>query len=167
LIIKLVIIRIAKFKDLKDITDIYNRAISETVSTFDTKPKKLKEQNEWFKKHCKKYPIIVAVKNDKIVGWAALSRYSSKQGYSHTSELSLYVKKKFQGLGIGKKLMEGIIKEGKKADLHVIISRITSGNKISIDLHEAYGFSHVGILKEVGYKFGNLLDVYLMQRIYK
>ena len=49
----------------------------------------------------------------------------------------------------------------------MLISRITDGNKKSIHLHEIVGFKHVGIYKEIGYKFGKRLDVYLMEKIYK
>ena len=63
--------------------------------------------------------------------------------------------------------MEKIIQEGKKAGIHVIIARITEGNEKSIYLHKSVGFEHVGIMKEVGRKFGKILDVYLMQKIYK
>ena len=63
--------------------------------------------------------------------------------------------------------MENIIQEGKKAGLHVVIARITEGNEKSVDLHKLFGFEHVGIMKEVGIKFGKRLDVYLMQKLYK
>ena len=161
------IIRKAKLSDLQEITDIYNDAIKNTVATFDTKIKSLEEQKEWFNSHGKRYPIIVAEKDKVIVGWSALSKYSTRCAYSDTVELSLYIKEEFQGKGIGKSLMKRIIEEGKKVGLHVILARITDGNKISIHLHEMFGFEHVGILKEVGYKFDRCLDVYLMQKILK
>ena len=47
-----------------------------------------------------------------------------------------------------------------------MIARITEGNEVSIYLAESLGFEHIGIMKEVGRKFGKLLDVYLMQKIY-
>jgi len=161
------IVRKAKLCDLKEITEIYNNAIENTVATFDTKTKSLEEQIKWFNNHGKRYPIIVAEKNGDIIGWSALSKYSTKCAYADTVELSLYVKNKHQGEGIGKILMKKIIKAGEKAGLHVILVRITDGNKISIHLHEMFGFEHVGVLKEVGYKFGKCLDVYLMQKILK
>ena len=70
------------------------------------------------------------------------------------------------GKGIGKKLMESIIKKGESADLHVLIARITEGNEKSIHIHESFGFEQIGIMQEVGRKFGRLLDVFLMQKIY-
>ena len=162
----MLVIRNAMLDDLDSITKIYNDAIINTVATFDTEIKTIEEQIQWFEGHGKKNPILVAEDNGIVIGWAALSKYSTRCAYSNTAEISLYVRKKDQGKGIGKKLMESIIKEGKKAGLHVIIARITDGNKKSIHLHESVGFNHIGIMKEVGNKFGKCLDVYLMQKIY-
>jgi phosphinothricin acetyltransferase len=160
-------IRTAFEKDLDDITKIYNKAILKTVATFDTKEKSLDEQKIWFKEHGRNNPLIVAEYKDKIVGWAALSKYSTRCAYSDTAEISLYVKDEHQNKGFGKKLIKRIIQEGEKAGLHVVIARITEGNKKSIHLHKLVGFNHVGIMKEVGMKFGKRLDVFLMQKIYK
>lgn len=160
-------IRSASINDLEDITNIYNEAILKTVATFDTEEKIIGEQKKWFKEHGTKNPVLVAEENNNIIGWAALSKYSTRCAYSDTAEISLYVKDEYQGRGIGKKLMEKIIYEGEKAGLHVIIARITEGNEKSVYLHKSVGFIHVGIMKEVGMKFGKRLDVYLMQKIYK
>jgi phosphinothricin acetyltransferase len=163
----LVKIRKASLKDLKEITEIYNHAILTTVATFDTEPKTNKEQKKWFEEHGPKNPIIVAEIDKEIVGFASLSKYSTRCAYSDTAEISVYVKEKYQGKSIGKQLMKEIVDAGEKAGLHAIISRISQGNKVSVHLHEKVGFKHVGIYKEVGYKFGKRLDVYLMEKIYK
>jgi len=165
--VALVKIREASLKDLKGITEIYNHAIIHGVATFDTEPKTVEEQKKWFKEHGSKNPIIVAEKDKEIVGFASLSKYSTRCAYSDTAEISLYVKEEYQGRGIGKQLIKEIVKKGEKAGLHAIIARITEGNKISVHLHESVGFQHVGVFKEVGHKFGKRLDVYLMEKIYK
>jgi phosphinothricin acetyltransferase len=159
--------RKATIEDLKDITDIYNEAIQKTVATFDTEPKTLEQQKVWFNEHGKNNPIIVAELNGIIVGWAALSKYSTRCAYSNTAEISLYVKLEYQGKGVGRKLMDEIIKKGEKTNIHVVLARITEGNEISIHLHKSVGFENIGTMKEVGNKFGKLLDVHLMQKIYK
>jgi phosphinothricin acetyltransferase len=158
--------RDAQLRDLDEITSIYNWAILNTTATFDNNPKSIDEQIEWFNDHGKKNPIIVAELDKNIIGWASLSKWSGRCAYSDTAEISLYIKKDFIGKGFGKKLMKHIIKRGEAVDLHVLIARITEGNENSIHLHESFGFEHIGIMKEVGKKFGNLLDVYLMQKIY-
>jgi L-amino acid N-acyltransferase YncA len=160
-------IRKATIQDLDEITKIYNEAILKTVATFDTEIKSLKEQKTWFENHGSKNPILVAEQNRSVIGWASLSQWSDRCAYSDTAEISLYVQEKYQGKGIGKSLMKEIIKEGEKAGLHAVIARITQGNKLSIHLHEKFGFKHIGVMKEVGKKFGKRLDVYLMEKIYK
>ena len=159
-------IRPAALGDLKSITEIYNEAVRNTVATFDTEEKSIDEQKNWFENHGPKNPIIVAEKNNQIVGWAALSQYSNKCAYSDTAEISVYVKEEHQVKGIGKKLLQSIVKEGKKSGLHAAIARITEDNDVSIHLHESVGFKHIGVLEEVGFKFGKRLDVYLMQIVF-
>jgi phosphinothricin acetyltransferase len=159
-------IREAKTTDLNEISKIYNWAILNTTATFDTNEKSYDEQKKWFENHGGKNLIIVAELNNEIIGWAALSKYSNRCAYSDTAEISLYVKEGHMNKGIGKKLMENIIKSGKSVGLHVLIARITEGNDNSIHLHESYGFEHIGIMKEVGLKFGKRLNVFLMQKIY-
>lgn len=158
-------IRPALVTDLPAITLIYNEAIANTTATFDTEPKTYEERKVWFSDHDEKHPVIVAVELDEIVGFASLSRWSTRSAYDGTSELSVYVHHQHRGRGLGKKLMEVIIAEGKNAGLHTLISRITTDNKNSIHIHELYGFTNIGTMKEVGNKFGRLLDVALMQKI--
>ena len=123
--------------------------------------------NDWFNDHSLKNPVIVVELNNKIIAWASLSKYDTKKAYSDTSELSLYVKKDFQGRGIGKKLIKTILDKGKIAGLHAIISRVTDGNSASIYLHEKFGFKKIGTLKEVGKKFGKILDVHIYEKLLK
>jgi L-amino acid N-acyltransferase len=160
-------LRSARIEDLDSITEIYNEAIIKTAATFDTEMKTTDEQKKWFDDHGSKNPILVAELNGIIVGWASLSKWSDRCAYSDTAEISLYVREDHQGKGIGRRLIESIIEEGKSAGLHTIIARITEGNEPSIHLHQSVGFAPIGTMKEVGCKFGKRLDVFLMQKIYK
>lgn len=159
-------IRRASIKDLETIKDIYNEAILTTDATFDTEPKTVAEQRSWFKEHGKRNPIVVAVMDGMICGWASLSKWSNRCAYDDTAEISVYVKKEYHNRGIGKSLMINVLDEGEKVGLHTVISRITDGNAVSIRLHEELGFQHIGIMKEVGKKFDKMLDVCMMQKIY-
>ncbi len=161
------IIRKANLTDLEAITEIYNDAILNTVATFDTQSKTMKEQREWFNSHDSKHPIMVIEKETDIIGWASLSEWSDRCAYSLAAEISIYIKKEYRGKGFGKRLLEAILQEGRKVGLHTVIARIVEGNKTSVHLFESFGFNHIGILKEVGRKFNKLLDVHLMQKIFK
>ncbi len=161
-----IIIKRAVTKDLKAITDIYNEAILTTDATFDTELKTLAEQKVWFADHGPRNPILVALSDGIVCGWASLSKWSTRCAYADTAEISVYVTESYRGQGVGKLLMKRILKEGDEVGLHTVLSRITGGNTVSIHLHEKFGFEHIGIMKEVGKKFDKILDVYMMQKIY-
>jgi len=163
----MLIIRCATMSDLGALTEIYNEAILRTVATFDTKPKTVEEQKPWFESHDSKHPIFVAELDSVVIGWASLSKWSDRCAYSDTAEISVYVKEDHRGKEIGKKLMHEILDQGQKEGLHTVIARIAEFNEVSIHLHEVFGFQHVGTMRQVGRKFGKLLDVQLMQKIYE
>ena len=127
----------------------------------------MKEQKEWFRSHDSKHPILVVEESPNILGWASLSEWSDRCAYSLAAEISLYIKKEYRGKGFGKRLLEAILQEGRKVGLHTVIARIAEGNEISVHLFESFGFKYIGILKEVGRKFGKLLYVHLMQKIFE
>ena len=159
-------IRPATVEDLKAITDIYNEAIMTTDATFDLEPKTEEEQGIWLAGHDLMHPVLVAELGGVVIGWASLSEWSPRAAYAGTAEISLYIKAEFRGKGAGRKLLEDIMQEGERVGLHTVLARITTGNAVSIHLHESLGFEQVGVMREVGQKFGGKLDVLIMQRIY-
>lgn len=162
-----VTLRAAQPGDLSAITRIYNDAVLNTTATFDTQPKTDAEQLRWFNQHRQaRHPIVVAECVGEILGWASLSRYSDRCAYSDTAEVSVYVAARVRGQGIGRKLLALALETGRQAGLHSAIARIVEGNVASVRLHESLGFSHVGTMREVGRKFGRLLDVQIMQLIF-
>lgn len=159
------IIRKAVLNDLQAMTDIYNDAILNSVATFDTEPKTNEEQQEWFLQHGGRYPLLVAEINGVVVGWVSLSEWSGRCAYADTVELSIYVHQAYRRKGIGKQMLAGVIEEARRKQLHSIIARIESSNEIIIRMCGVQGFTHIGIMKEVGRKFNRLLDVAIMQKI--
>ena len=158
--------RTATITDIPAITAIYNEAIQHTLATFDTTQKTPEEMKVWLRHHGPKNPCMVGEHEGSIIGWAALSQWSDRCAYDDTAEVSVYITEPYRGKGFGKQLFHDILVAGKKAGIHAVIARITEGNKISINLHKKEGFFPVGIMKEVGLKFGKRLDVHLMQLIY-
>ncbi|MFB3891867.1 MAG: N-acetyltransferase family protein [Phycisphaerae bacterium] len=160
-------IRPATEADLQAILDIYNDAVAKTVATFDTQPRTMADHRRWFAEHGRQHPILVAEEGGRVIGWASVSRYSGRCAYDGTAEASLYVEEAGRGRGVGRQLLGAIIAAGRQAGLHTIISRIAVGNDASVHLHEAFGFQTVGVMREVGFKFGRYVDVVVMQLIYR
>ena len=160
-------IRPATEKDVAAITEIYNDAILNTTATFDTEIKTIDHQMQWFHSHDQSHPVLIAEIKGSVIGWSSLSKWSDRCAYDSTAEVSVYVHKDFRNQGIGKRLLELLTLEGEQRGLHTLISRISEGNEQSIYLHERLGFEHIGVMKEVGNKFGKLLSVHMMQKVFK
>ncbi len=159
-------IRPATTDDLAVINGIYNQSVRASVFAFDLVEKTVDERHQWFSQHNEQYPIIVAQDDEAVLGWASLSPWSSHGAYFCTVELSVFVDETHQGLGVGKMLLREIVARAEALDYHTVIARITGGNEASLHMHRALGFEHIGVMKEVGRKFGQWLDVHLMQKIF-
>lgn len=160
-----VTIRRAELTDASAIADIYNEAILTTTATFDTEPKSAQERMQWLHSHDDRHPVLVAAVDGRVVGWASLTRWSERRAYDDTAETSFYVLSTHRGRGIGRKLKDAIIVEARRLRYHTLIARVAEGSQESMHLNDSAGFVHVGTLKEVGRKFGRLLDVHIMQKM--
>ena len=156
-------IRRAEPADLEAIAEIYNEAILTTTATFDTQPKTAAERLPWFQTHDAGHPILVAMIDGQVVGWSSLTRWSDRPAYNGTAEVSFYVKSEFRGRGLGRLLKGAIIDEARRLKFHTLIARVAEGSNESLHLNECFGFKHVGTMKQVGRKFGRLLDVQILQ----
>ncbi len=158
-------VRLALPADLGAITDIYNDAILSTTATFDTEPRSAAEQQAWFRSHGGRFAVLVADLDGVVAGWTSLSRWSDRPAYDDTAETSVYVRREYRGRGIGRMLEEAVIDHARRFRFHTLIARIAGESTESLRLHESLGFVHVGTMKEVGRKFGRLLDVHMLQKM--
>jgi phosphinothricin acetyltransferase len=156
-----IIIRAAEHRDLLYLVDIYNYEVEHSTATLDINPQTSEQRHEWLIAHnVKNHPLIVAEADNKVVGYASLSPYREKEGYSCTVELSIYVSTNFRKHGVASILLASIIDLARKdPSIHTIISIITEGNEASANLHKKFGFSLCGTVKEAGYKFGRFIDI--------
>ena len=154
-------IRIARREDLQQLLDIYNYEVVHGVATLDLQPKSLEEWERWFDAHnIKNHPLLVAEQAGRVAGYASLSPYRSKEAYRSTVELSIYIGPGFRRQGVATALMEAILREARQdPETHTVVSVITDGNEASRKLHEKFGFTYCGAIREVGMKFGRYLDI--------
>jgi L-amino acid N-acyltransferase YncA len=158
-------IRPARLEDLPRLTEIYNYAVLNTTATFDLEARTVEDRRTWFEQHGERYPLIVAEESGTVWGYCGILPYRSKPAYARTVEISVYVHPDAHGKGIGSRLMEEMICLARALGYHVIVAGITGGNEVSFRLHRRFGFECVGILREVGYKFGEWQDVHFYQLI--
>lgn len=158
------IIRDATEADLPAILAIYNHAVAETTAIWNEILIDLENRRAWLEaRRARGFPVLVAIHDGKVAGYASYGDWRAFDGYRHTVEHSVYVEKSQHGRGIGKALMAALIERARAAGVHVMIAAIEAGNQGSIALHEKLGFTLVGIHREVGRKFGRWLDLAMME----
>ncbi len=160
----MVTIRNAEKRDLPAINAIYNEVVEHSTACFDLEPISPAQRETWFDAHGGDRPVLVAQQDGRVVGWAGLHTFIHKQGSRHVAELSVYVDRAHRSRGIGRSLMEAVLGAGESAGVREVVAYIAGGNQASIHLHESMGFAHVGVLRRVGHKFGQYVDVTVMQR---
>jgi L-amino acid N-acyltransferase YncA len=158
-------VRRATRADVPAITEIYNEAVETTTATFDIEPRTIEDRMAWLNAYSERFAVLVGELDGRVVGWTSLRPWSGRAGYDGTAETALYVHSEYRGRGIGRKLKLELIDEARRQGFHALIVRVTEDSKASIQLNLATGFVHVGTLKEVGRKFGRLLNVHIMQKI--
>ncbi len=158
--------RLARPDDAEAIRRIYNREVAESTATLDLVPRSADEQARWMQDHSGAYAAVVALGGDgEVAGFASLSPYRSRPGYSTTVEDSVYVDAADRGAGVGRLLLGEVVQLAQASGFHTVIARITAVQEPSLALHRRCGFELIGIEREVGRKFGRWLDVALMQRL--
>jgi phosphinothricin acetyltransferase len=161
-------IRTARETDLEAILEIYNDAILNTTAVYDYEPHTLEMRRQWFRiKEAQGYPVFVAEENGKIAGFSSIGPFRAWAAYKYSVENSIYVAAGQRGKGIGKLLLQPLIKAAEELDLHTIIAGIDATNEVSIKLHRSVGFEEVAHFKQVGYKFDRWLDLTFMQLLLK
>jgi L-amino acid N-acyltransferase YncA len=161
-----VLIRPAAAADLPAITAIYAHHVRHGLASFEEVPPTEDEMGRRFEDiRGKSLPYLAAAIEGDIVGFGYASFYRTRSGYRFTIEDSVYLKDSATGRGVGKLLLARLIEEAEALGYRQMIAVIgDSAHYPSIRLHEALGFSHVGVLSSVGFKHGRWVDTVLMQR---
>jgi phosphinothricin acetyltransferase len=149
-----------KKEDWPAVQAIYREGIDTGNATFETEAP---EWEEWDKSHlcdCR----IVAKTQHEVVGWAALSSVSGRCCYSGVVEVSLYVKESARGRGIGKVLLQEVIRQSEAAGIWTLQACTFCENAASLALQKACGFREVGFREHIGQINGVWRDVILMER---
>lgn len=154
-------IRDATPDDIAGILAIYNDAVAHTTAIWNETPVDAANRRAWMaERQAAGYPVLVAVAVDgAVMGYASFGDWRAWEGYRHTVEHSVYIRADGRGRGLGRALMQALIGRAAALGKHAMVAGIEAGNHASIRLHEGLGFRQVGVLPQVGAKFGTWLDL--------
>jgi L-amino acid N-acyltransferase YncA len=153
-------LRILGAADWLVVRSIYLDGIASGQATFETKPP---TWERWDRVHLPA-PRLVAISNEIIVGWAALSPVSARSVYAGVAEVSVYIASGWHGHGIGRGLLETLVLESEKQGIWTLQAGIFPENVASISLHKSCGFREVGTRARIGKLNGVWRDTILLER---
>ncbi|NDI33289.1 arsinothricin resistance N-acetyltransferase ArsN1 family A [Chengkuizengella sediminis] len=158
-------IRLAEFKDLMPILNIYNQGIADRIATLETEAKNMEYINNWFKNREERYVVIVAEENEQIVGWASINPYNNRCAYDGVGEIAIYIERDNRGKGIGKVLLRELELKATQFDFHKLLLFTFPFNKLGQALYLKMGYREVGVFKNQGILDGKFVDVMAMEKI--
>lgn len=157
-------VRFAQVADMAAVCDIVNHYIAGTTYNFRTSPQTPEDWiADWTRCH-KRYPWLVATIDGRVVGVAYAGPWKPRAAYDWCAEVTVYVAHDCTRRGIGRRLYERLFALIDQQGFHSQVALIALPNPASVAVHEAFGFRHVGTLREVGYKHGGWRDVGFWQR---
>lgn len=148
--------------DSDAIRSIYNYYVENTHACFEETAVPAADMEERIRKISEKFPYLVweeETNRHEIAGYIYANTWKDRSAYRFSAELSMYVKDGFLDRGIGRKLMEGMLEDIRKAGIHSLVSGIVLPNDRCIALHEKFGFKKIAQFEEIGFKFNRWYDV--------
>jgi len=152
--------------DLPAVQGIYAHHVLNGLASFEEEPPPLDEIRRRYDDVAGRgLPWLVAEYGDAIAGYGYCAPYRARSAYRYALEDSVYVRHDMVGRGVGRVLLEELVRRCEAAGYRQIVAVIgDSANAASINLHAAAGFLRVGTLRSAGFKFGRWVDSVFMQK---
>jgi L-amino acid N-acyltransferase YncA len=146
--------------DSSRVLEIYKMGLETRNSTFETE---VPSWEEWDSRHLL-HSRLVYEESGMVLGWIALSPFSTREVYKGVAELSVYVDINYQWRNIGSCLMEQLINSSEQNGIWTIVSNVFPENEATIRLHQKFGFRIVGKRERIAMLDGNWRDTVLLER---
>ncbi len=168
----LISIRDAQISDAERILEIYSYYIINTAITFEYEIPSIEDFRNRMTNTLSKYPYLVIEVDGEVMGYAYAGAFKTRAAYDWAAELSIYLDKDAQKMGLGRKLYDAITKRLMQMGIVNLYACITYPNEPdeysstnSAEFHEHLGFSLCGTFHNCGYKFGRWYNMIWMEKI--
>lgn len=156
-------ITLATKEDCAAIASIYNEYISAGTATMDATLKTQEDIVGWLDKFNDRECLYSLKRDNKVIGWGIVKRYSDREGYRFACETAIYLTKSELGKGYGSFLKKFVIEQCKTFNYRHLVAKIWAKNKVSVDYNIKLGYTIVGTQKNIGFRNEEWLDVVIMQ----
>jgi len=159
-------IRSATQADAAAIADLWNPLIRDSLVTFTTQEKTADAVAGMIgERAAAGHGFLLVEAVGRLTGFATYGQFRAGPGYAHTMEHTIILSDHAQGRGLGRRLMAALEDHARAAGAHSMFAGVSSGNPAGRAFHAKMGFREVATLREVGRKFGQWLDLHLMQKM--
>lgn len=158
-------IRLASREDAVRLLEIYAPYVEHTAVSFEYEVPSITEFQGRIEKTLTRYPYLVGMTDEKIVGYAYASAFKTREAYNWAVETSIYIDEKEHGKSYGKKLYLALEEILKKQNVLNMNACIAYPNPDSIAFHERLGYKTVAHFAKCGYKFHTWYDMIWMEKM--
>jgi len=160
-------LKIVPFKEehIKDALEIYNYYIANSTATFSVEPITEDDLRKLAFTGLERFPSFALLEEDKLVGYSLLNRYKPREAYDTTAETTIYLDKDIRGNGYGSKALAHLEEVAKGYDFRALLGVICAENTESIKLFKKHDYFECAHFREVGVKFGRILDVVIYEKL--
>ena len=162
---KSIAVRPATLDDAQAICEIYNQGIEDRVATLETRLRTADEQRVWLESRDARHPVLVAERDERVVGWGSLNTFNPRAAYDHVADFSIYVARSARGTGVGGRLLEDLIAVAREIGYHKMVLAAFEWNTTGIAMYERAGFRRVGVYREQGLLDDRWVDTVIMEKI--
>jgi phosphinothricin acetyltransferase len=159
------LIRVTTKADAAQIQAIYAPVVENTIISFELEPPGVAEIEQRLQKTLEMFPWLVCEDKGQVIGYAYAGKHRERAAYRWAVDVSAYVKEGFRGTGVGRALYAALLPILAEQGFYNAFAGIALPNPASVGLHEAAGFTPLGVYRQVGYKLGAWHDVGWWQRV--
>ncbi len=160
------IISPATSHDLEDCQAIYGHHVLNGTGTFEETPPSLEDLTSRYQAILQAgWGWLVARDASGVLGFGYYAQFRNRSAYRFAAEDSVYIRDTVRGQGVGKAIVAALMTHAASVGFTQMLAVIgDSENAGSIGLHASLGFTQVGTMRKVGFKFNRWLDVVTMQK---
>lgn len=158
-------LRDATPEDAAVLAEIFNASAPQGNPVLGEAPKRAADVRRLIDGLGEREALLVLERDDEVLGWGLVKRYSDRAGYRFCCEIPIFVRPEQQRQGYGTRLRQALVERSAAFGDHHLLGRVWGSNAAGLAFHEASGYDVVGLQRDIGYLDGRWEDVVVLQKV--
>ena len=153
------VIRPAQADDGAAVAAVYAPYVRDTAVSFEEEPPSAAAMADRISGTLGTHPWLVAEREGVVVGFTYAAKHSQRPAYRWTVDVTVYVRDGERRTGVGRLLYQALLATLRLQGFRSAFAEVVLPNPGSVRLHEAMGFQHIGVHRDIGHKLGRWHDI--------